>query len=201
MTELELTASANKRIDRILTEIDESRLKQLFDDPIDAVLEEFHYKWDDSIDHHQFNQIVAEFVEQVYTGALKKVLEGPTVQSVAIELLDNHYQGLYATGYTAALMDVNDRDNGGIHVVLAGLAEAIKMIHRQAYIRRVFSYHIGINNWTLQHKITEVLLERYRPYLSESLKNVHPAQIVSQIPALIQNYTACIGSFGRMSVA
>jgi len=199
MTSSELTATANERIERILSEINESRLKQLFDDPIDRVLEEFHCKWNDPIDHHQFNQIVAEFVEQVYAVALKKVLEGPTAESVAIELLDNHYQGLYATGYTAALMDVNDRDNGGIHVVLAGLAEAIKMIHRQAYIRRVFSYHMYINNWTLQHKITEILLRRYRPYLPESLKNVHPAQVVSQIPAIIQNYTACIGSFERMS--
>ena len=198
MTELELTKRANNRIDQILSEIDSSRLKQRFDDPVDTVLEQFQCQWDGQIDHQQFNQVIGEFVAQCYTDGLKKVSEGPTAQSVAIELLENHYQGLYAAGYTAALMDANDRDNGGIHVVLTGLAEAIKMVHRQAYIRRVFRYYMGITNWMLQHKIAEILLKRYRPCLPESLKNANPAQIISQIPALIQTCTANINSFEQM---
>ena len=118
---------------------------------------------------------------------------------MAIELLEEYYQGLYATGYTAALMDANDRDNGGMYVVLAGLAEAIKTIHRRAYIHHVFACYAGTNNWLLQQRITEILLKRYEPHLPPSLKKVTPDQITSQIPAMIQSYTAGTHAFEHMS--
>lgn len=199
MTESELTTCANEKIDRILFEIDERQLKQRFDDPVDAVLEQFSCEPDYPVNYQRFKEIVVEFVEKVYTDALKKLFEGPTVLAVAIELLEEYYQGLYASGYTAALMDANDRDNGGMYVVLAGLAEAIKTLHRQTYIKHVFARYTGSNNWRLQQRITKILLERYEPYLPAFLKTVNPAQITSQIPAIIQSYTASVGCFERMS--
>ena len=96
-------------------------------------------------------------------------------------------------------MDANDRDNGGMYVVLAGLAEAIKTIHRRASIHHVFACYAGTNNWFLQLRITEILLKRYQPYLPLSLKNAIPAQITSQISTIIQSYTAGTHAFERMS--
>ena len=197
MTESELTTRANEKIDRIISEIDEAWLKQTFDDPVDAVLEKFNCSPDYPVDHQQFNQIIAVFVEKVYACALKKLWEGPSALTVAIELLE-HYQGLYSTGYTSALMDVNDGGNGGIYLVLAGLAEAIKTVHCRAYVQSIFAFNISPNDWPLQHEIAGILLERYNPHLPPSLKNAAPAQIISQIPAIIQSYTAGANAFERI---
>ena len=199
MTESDLTTRAKEKIERIISEIDETRLKQLFDDPIDAVLEQFNCRPDYPVNHRQFNRIIAEFVEKMYTNALKKLWEGPDVLTVAIELLEEYYQGLYSTGYTAALMDVNDSENGGIYVVLAGLAEAIKTVHRRAYVQHIFAFNMSPNDWLLQHKIAGILLERYNSHLPPSLKNAAVSQIISQIPAIIQIYTVGVSAFERVS--
>jgi len=199
MTESDLTTRANEKIDRIISEIDETRLKQLFDDPIDAMLEQFNYRPKYPVGYRQFNRIIARFVEKVYTDALKKLWEGPDTLTVAIEFLEEHYQGLYANGYAAALMDINDSGNGGIYVVLAGLAQAIKAVHQRAYVQHIFAFNIPPNDWPLQHKIAGVLLERYHSHLPPSLKNAAPAQVISQIPAIIQSYTAGVSIFERVS--
>ena len=96
-------------------------------------------------------------------------------------------------------MDGNDRKNGGIYVVLTGLAEAIKDQVRQTYIRAQFVLTVPVNDWPLQREIAAILLKRYKPYLPPQLKNAAAAQIVSQIPTIIQNYEASISTFEKMS--
>ena len=199
MIESDLTKLANEKIAIVISEIDEELLRKKFDDPVDEVLEQFRCEPDYPIGHRQFNRIIANFIERLYTDALKKPWDAADPLDMAIAILDEHYQGLYAKGYTAAMMDVNDSENGGIYVVLAALGQAVKEIVRRIYIRAVFVLNIPVNDWHLQREMAGILLKRYRPYLPPHLKNAVPAQVVSQILTIIQNYTASVSTFEKIS--
>lgn len=199
MTDYEMNQYADQKIDQMLNEIDCNQLRKLFDDPIDAVFGEMEVCFDPPIDSHTFNEIIAGVIEKIYTSALHKILPNPDYLTEAIELLDAFYQGLYADGYIAALMDANDREKGGICHVLSALVEAVKLQTRNAYIQSVFAAVYGASDWILQQKITENLLNRYASFLPPSIKHIMPARICSQAPVLLRCYALCRYSFESLS--
>ncbi len=201
MTDYEISQYADQKIDRIRNEIENEQLRKLFDDPIDSVFRQIEWNLDPPIDNHKFNEIITNLTEKLYTRALHKIVPNSDFLTEAIELLDAYYQGLYANGYVAALMDVNDREKGGIYYVLSALAEAVKRKHRTAYIKSVFAMHYAVSDWLIQQKITENLLQRHHAYLPPSLRNVLPARIRSQVPVIVQCYVFCRHTYEKGAVS
>jgi hypothetical protein len=182
----DLEKLARRTIAAIMVELDPGRIADRFENPIAKAAREFGYEPICPIGHKEFHRIVAGFVEQVYDKALGAswMLTDPLAE--AIWLLENGYESaVYGTGYVAALLDANDPAEGGIQTVLTGLAELIKDIERQKYIKAVFARYLHGCNWALRCEIARVLLEDYRPFLPERLGKCAPAQLADEIPSLV----------------
>lgn len=182
----DLEKLARETIAAIMVELDPDRTKDRFDDPIAKAAREFGYDPICPIAHKEFHRTVAGFVEQVYDKGLATswMLTDPLAE--ALWLLENGYESaVYGTGYVAALLDANDPAEGGIQTVLTGLAELIKDIERQKYIRAVFARYLHGCSWALRCEIAQVLLEDYRAFLPERLGKCAPAQLADEIPSLL----------------
>jgi hypothetical protein len=68
------------------------------------------------------------------------------------------------------------------------LAEIIKNIEHQKYVRGVFIVNIDPADWHLQCEIVTVLLEDYKPFLPGQLLPCKPWELVSQIPSIVSGY-------------
>jgi len=109
----------------------------------------------------------------------------------AIFLLENHYSStMYGNGYTAAMLDADDPEIGGIQNILLNLAEIIKDIERHKYIEGVFIWHLYSNNWNVRCEIAHLLLKDYRHFIPERLQNCMPAQFVDEIPSIIYRHVS-----------
>jgi len=182
----DLEKRARETIEMIIVELDPDRLKNRFDDPIGKAAREFDCEPKCPITHKDFHRIIAAFVQQVNGRALTAswMLTDPLAE--ATWLLETGYQSaVYGTGYIAALLDANDPAEGGIQTVLTGLAESIKTIKQQDYIRAVFARYLHGCSWRLRCEIARVLLEDYRAFLPERLSKCAPVHLADEIPSLI----------------
>jgi hypothetical protein len=182
----DLEKRAREIVTTIMVELDPDRISKRFDNPIAQAAKEFDCEPTCPIAHKEFHRIVAVFVKQVYDKALGASWMFTDPLAEALWLLENGYESaVYGTGYVAALLDANDPAEGGIQTVLTGLAELIKDIERQKYIKAVFARYLHGCNWALRCEIARVLLEDYRPFLPERLGKCAPAQLADEIPSLI----------------
>jgi hypothetical protein len=189
MTNIDIREQAKRTIGTITAKLDDGLIKNLFDEPIDNAARQFRHKADCPMTHKMFHKVITDFVIQIYDQALNaswKLSAGPL--SEAIALLEDHYQGTYGRGYIAAVLDANDAGEGGIDTVLHGLAEIIKDIERQKYVRGVFIMNIDPADWRLQCEIVKVLLEDYKPFLPGQMLQCKPWELVSQIPSIMSGY-------------
>lgn len=189
MTNTDIREQARKTIETITAQLDQSLIKNLFDEPIDKAARQFRHKVDRPMSPKTFHKVIADFVVQIYDQALSarwKLSADPLDEAIA--LLEDHYQSAYGHGYTAAVLNANDAGQGGIDAVLHTLAEIIKDIERQKYVRGVFIMNIDPADWHLQCEIVTVLLEDYGPFLPEQMLQCKPWELVSQIPSIMSGY-------------
>ena len=174
-------------IDTITELLDEHRLAQEIDHPIEEALATFQYEAENSPTKDQFHNIVARFIQTVYAHNLGKPPLSDHL-SHAIAVLENQYQGLYARGYAAARIEANNARQGGMDAVLQRLAESIKASERAKYVRAVLVRYLNPADWETRCEIARVLLEYCRPFLPEEMLNCVPAQFADDIPLLVNIY-------------
>ena len=189
MMSTEVKDRAREIIEIITAELDDDLLKGRFDDPIDAVVRQFDCRVDRPLGHTAFNRTIARLVEQVYERGLRSPLSLIDPLAEAISLLDGSYQsGVYGPGYVAALLDANDEAEEGVRSVVVALGEVIKDRERSKYIQCVFASHLPMGDWPLRCEIVSTLLKDYQAVIPERLRQCAPAQLVEQIPAILNGY-------------
>lgn len=183
-----LRQQAQAKLTAVTAQLDGNRLKVQIDDPIDQVLRNYRYQTITPVDVDTFNQLISNFYQTLYTDALKMgwFVQHPLGQ--AIRFIEDNYQGLYAKGYVAARLDINDLRYGGISFVLTNLAETIKNSHRQLCLQGVFTALLDSSNWELRCAMAELLLDEYHPFLPSQLQQAEPAQLADDIQLLLQIY-------------
>ena len=189
MENTDIKKRARQVIEVITTKLDYSLIKGQFDGPIAKVAEQFTCEAEPPVSHKAFKRIVANFVKQIYQKALNAswILTDPYAE--AIFLLEKYcHSPAYGPGYDAAFMNANDTAQGGIQTVLTGLAESIKNIERQKYIDGVLTWHLHSCSWEILCEIAQILLEDYRPFIPPLLSKCVPAQLVDEIPGIMQGY-------------
>ena len=189
MENTDIKKRAKEVIELITIKLDRSLIKSRFDEPIARVAEQFTCEAEPPVNHKAFKRIAADFVQQIYQKALNAswILTDPYAE--AIFLLEKYcHSPAYGPGYDAAFMNANDTAQGGIQTVLTGLAESIKNIERQKYIDGVLTWHLHSCSWELLCEIAQILLEDYRPFIPPLLSKCVPAQLVDEIPVIIQVY-------------
>lgn len=178
---------AENALERILALLDETRVRNEIDEPIDAAVAAFGFEEEPSVSHRRFHQIVSGFVQHVYRHGVAphQELSSAQASAEAIALLEGSYRGAQARGYDAALLDAVNPRHSGTDVVLAQLAEIIKDNERRKYTHWVFATSLGGLAWSDRCRVAEHLLNRLQPFLTPQLQRCIAAQLVDEIPALI----------------
>jgi len=184
-----LSKLAKEKIETVTAELDYRLIKSRFDEPVDEAARQFTHKTSGTITHKIFHKIIAEFVAWIYDKGLNAHWVIPTEPlDQAIALLEEHYNSTYGHGYTAAILDAGDIEEGGIDTVLGQLAEIIKDTERSKHINAVFTVNIDPADWHLKCEIVNVLLDDYRQFLPQHLLECKPWELAGQIPAIMYRY-------------
>jgi len=193
-------------IEQITALLDETRLAQAIDEPIDTATEAYccHVGTPDSC--RQFNDIISEFVFHVYKNAqaCPRKLNRSQACDEAVDLLEQAYEGTHANGYHAALLDATDTSQGGMDVVLSRITDIIKSRLRQNYRRWVFAHCIDPGDWRAKCDIAAILLDRCSPLPPGKQGSYCAEQFVDHIPELFEAVLSIEqleqqGSFGSFS--
>ena len=116
--------------------LDERRIAQQIDAPINKALDEFNCPEDDDYSQERFTETTARFVAHVYESALPGGRK-PTVSQARDEaaiLLSQAYEGTHAGGYPGAILDAADASGPGIKLILARMTESIKKRAAASYV-------------------------------------------------------------------
>lgn len=182
----DLPSRARQIIRWIESRLDPDLVRGLFDEPIAKITDRFECQAERPIGHETFLAIVGDFTNTVYHRALHAGWTLTNPRAHAISLLERYYRSAaYGAGYSAAFLDADDPAQGGIHTVLAGLAQSIRDIEYAEYTRYVLNRHLAGSDWDLRCEIVRILLDEYRAFLPERLVRCVPAQLVDLIPSII----------------
>ena len=187
---------AFQTIESLFVQLDPSRIKRQFDQPISMAAEQFVCEIIYPVTSNVFHQVISDFVLWIYRMGLNapwKATAEPLGR--AIELLEKHFQCVYGQGYIAAFFNANDPQEGGMDIVLFRLAEIIQDIERLNHVQAIFARQIDPTDWDLKCQITCILLDRYRPFLPSHMLQRQPWELANEVPAIIHKI---LGSDGTL---
>lgn len=173
---------------RVAGLLDERRIAQRIDAPIDKALDEFDCPEDDGYSHPRFIETAARFVAHLYETALPGSRR-PTVSQArdeAVALLSRAYRGTHGDGLQGAIVDSADASGPGTKMVLARMAELIKNGRRQIHARWVESWFIDSADWPTKCAMASILLEHSREYLLPELRVCQPEQWAGDVYDLLE---------------
>jgi len=186
MAETDTREQARAIIAAILADLDEDRIKQRIDEPVDAVVGRFSGHGGRTVTSEVFHIVVAGLLQRIYIEVLNKPMRKTDALGEALDLLDRHYQSpVYGRGYVAARLDACDPAHGGLQDVILSLAEIVKADGRQKYVQGAFCRHLAGIDWDVRCQIVRLLLEQDVPFVPERLSGHPPGLLTDEIAALI----------------
>jgi hypothetical protein len=180
MTNSEHNFSSQKVLDRLSDLLDEERLVKEIDEMVDVEAHNFQLKISPPINTSKFNRLVSSFVKNIYKTGLRLPihLSEPAATAEAVYLLENYYQNEGSKGYDGALFDAVGTNIQGFELVLARLAESIKLVERTKYIKWVFADNFLNLNWKQQHHIVSFYLRQNKELLPAEFSVLKPARLI-----------------------
>lgn len=173
-------------IKEVLEKTSEEYLQMRIDEPIEKAVTSFEFERDAPVTHEIFNQVIADFMRHVHEQALwgKQKLTAPQAIAEAVAILEEGYQASRDRGYDAAFLDALN-PHLGLEYVLGQMAGHIIASARVKHIRWVCVRRMELAGWPTRCLIAEILLERWKPFLPESLGRRPPAQLAHLLSELI----------------
>jgi hypothetical protein len=174
-------------IDLMTALLDENRLSQEIDEPIDAAVSKFPPEEESEFSSDRFHQAISKFVQAIYENALRysRRLSASDAHDEAISLLESGYHGTFADGYDGAIRDASDPTHPGISLVLLRMAETIKARQRQAYRQWVISRYMNPADWCTQCAIADILINRYANWLPAEVRDGPPDRYTDMVCELL----------------
>jgi len=171
----------------VIRTLRESRLPGAVDARVDALLTEWTDAGLPAFSHRAFHDAIAAFAQAVYAQALpvRQHLTREQAGGEAIALLEQAYQGAAGTGFCAAVVDASDPSRDGIAILLAELAGLLKARCRMRWTHAVVATRLGLLPWPIRCEVARLLLDRCAIHLPPSCSRLTPAQVVDEIPAMI----------------
>jgi len=185
MTPSDLRREAESILSRLCAELDEARIQRAIDEPVDKAAGSFMYEPKEPLTYKDIHRILAQFVAHIYRAGLHSdwIIADPLAETLL--LLDTYYQGAWAHGYAAAMLEAASGAAEGIDMVLKRLKEIIKTVEREKYVRGVLTRYLGGGPWRLHCEIARLLLHAYRPWLPAALQGCRPEQMVDDLGPLL----------------
>ena len=179
-------------VDQLSAALDNSRLAQDIDAPIDRAAMAFDCPDGEPLSHRQFIETVAGFLRHLCAQACPRgrQLSSSQARDEAVALLQQGYQGTFSSGYEEALLDAADPCYPGVPSVLLKVAELVKARQREMHIRWVTACHIDPADWRLRCAVATLLLEPCRHHLPAPLCWWPPERLIDDIQVLVTFYLA-----------
>jgi len=190
-------------INRMAELLDEEHIAALIDRPIDIALEQFSCDDAAGHSHDQFHRTITEFIQHLHKIAFpgSRSLLSSQSHDEAVALLEQAYQGTYSDGYYAAVQDAADPLQSGMEVVLARLADLIKVHRRDMYARWVIARHIDPLDWDTQCALVATLIGCCGEWLPVQLLSCKPSQLVDTIPELLTMWLAASSQYAPLDLS
>ena len=166
--------------------LDEQALSQRIDEPIDAVLAKFLPQvegWEPGRWLDAAGLFMRAACEQAFRP--RRILTPSQAKDEAAAVLRDAYQGAYADGYDGAIVDASSGSEHGVALVLARLAEAVKLRQQQAYSRWVQLRWIQSHDWSARCEMAAILLARLSGVLPAELRGCRPEQFADHVHDLL----------------
>ena len=189
MTSSEHSLSSEKSIDTLMDLLNEERMAREIDERIDLAVETFKAKVKVPLSHPGFNRLIAKFVRDLYRKGLRLPRRLPLNEALAeaVSLLEKLYQGIHSRGYDEALVDASGNDLEGFEYVLSQLAESIKAVEREKYVRWAFTDTVDQSDWEAHRCIAATYLVKYKDLLPPEFRDMDPARLTEHLQDLIIN--------------
>jgi len=165
------SSCARARAEQVVAELsqllNEARLAAVIDEPIGRVSEAFARERVAVASVADLHEVVAQFMQRLHAEALPghRSLPVPQALDEAIALLE---QG--ANGYFESVLDATDESSGGIELVLARMADAMKVQGRTLYVHWLIARHVDPTDWELKCTLAALMVERCGPFLPPQLQ-------------------------------
>ena len=183
---------ADSILDAVLSLLDEQRLKESIDLPIERALATFDWSIQagDSSMEQEFLRTVAEFSTHMYKQGLPlpQTLSPAQATGEAIELLERTRAGLGGIGYDDALLDFIYRGKEGLEMVLAEMTATLKAMERQKYFRWIMASYLDHLEWKTKCSVVKALLARWCVFLPQGVADCPGEQVVYLYAALIRDH-------------
>ena len=134
-----------------------------------------------------FLTVMGDFVAHLFwEGMFPPVQMSPThARTKALQLLEDQYEGVFATGYAGAYLDATRAEGPGLGAVLVELAS---LIAKEQIGRRgasVLAILINPGDWAGQLRLVEQLIVRLGPHLPPHLAGRPAESLVSAYRELL----------------
>ena len=170
-------------IDMMVGLLDDQRISNEIDEPIDKAAQAFHWEAEQGGSHCEFNRLISGFVGHIFKTGLRlpRCLSKEEALAEAISLLKKGYPDAHGDGYDEALLDASDARLEGTERILSALVESIKAIERKKYMEWVFFEHIDPLNWNLKVDVAALYKNRNEPFLPDELLNLRPYRLANYL--------------------
>ena len=178
---------ASSLIAQMATLLDEGRMIQEIDEPIDDAVKKLGSDSESAHSREEFHRALSSFVQCILETASScpRRVSLSQAHDEAVAWLEEGYQGTYGNGFDEALADATDSSQAGIPLVLVRMAEWLKQRQRRMYVRCVAARHIDPGDWRTRCAMAEILLEHCREWLPPGMQSCPPEQLADDVCALL----------------
>ena len=179
--------SAERRIERVLCELDEGSLYRRIDEPIDRAVEMFTIQNRERQSIREFLNLLGTFVTQLHDALpwSRATLTPDQARAEGLGLLESGYTNGTSRGLYAAFLDALDPHFDGIAKVLDTVATAHKQAARARYVQWVLAQLVDPLDWNAKVELAGIILIQLRPYLIPPVRNASPSMLAHEISPLI----------------
>ena len=187
MSTPELGETAESILERIFAELDESRIADTIDVPVERAAMTFGLVAGSAYSHRQFHRIMGELARHLFLHGQRFPQDIPLDQAKgeAIRLLQHAYRDGGVDGYIAAYLDAQDPEFG-IETVIARMIETFRAIKKQDYMDAVFSAHVLPRDWDARRRIVALLFELWSEVLPQYIADRAPDELADDIRGIVE---------------
>lgn len=170
-------------IDAIVGLLDEQRISNEIDVPIDKAAQTFRWETESGCSHCDFNRLIGRFVGHIYKTGLRlpRRLSKEESLAEAVFLLKKGYPDAHGDGYDEALMDASDSRLEWVERIGSALVESIKAIERKKYMEWVLLEHIDPLNWHFNVEVAALYRKRNEQFLPDELLALSPYRLANHL--------------------
>jgi len=181
---------AQQMIKNILEITDEEYLYQNIHRPIEETFEKFEFDREIPLSHEQFIHTVSELLRQIYRYSFspQQIMTASQARAEALAILEEGYQSYQNArdhGYDAAFSDASDTQDNGLEFVLSQLVELIITRARYRHIEWIYATRLEMIDWQTKCLMAEIMLDRWKPFLPQSILSCSPSQLADYLSDLI----------------